>query len=65
MSLAQGLPVRLGLPAFAALLLAVACSGSIKAPEIQGISHWINSEPLSMEELRGWVVLVDFGPTPA
>ena len=39
MSSAQGLPVRLGLPAFAALLLAVACRGSIKAPEIQGISH--------------------------
>jgi len=59
-SFVQGLPVRLALPAVAALLLAVACSGSIKAPEIQGISRWINSEPLTMEELRGRVVLVDF-----
>ena len=60
MSAVQGLPVRLALPAVAALLLAVACSGSVKAPEIQGISRWINSEPLTMEELRGRVVLVDF-----
>lgn len=33
--------------------------GSI-AQEIQGISGWINSEPLTMESLRGKVVLVDF-----
>jgi len=31
-----------------------------EAPEFQGISNWINSEPLTMEELRGKVVLVDF-----
>ncbi|MDA1035361.1 MAG: redoxin domain-containing protein, partial [Chloroflexi bacterium] len=30
------------------------------APEFAGISHWINSEPLRMEELRGKVVLIDF-----
>lgn len=33
--------------------------GSV-APEIQGISGWINSEPFTMESLRGKVVLVDF-----
>ena len=30
------------------------------APEFQGISNWINSEPLTMEGLRGKVVLIDF-----
>ncbi|MBI1871845.1 cytochrome c biogenesis protein DipZ, partial [Candidatus Collierbacteria bacterium] len=31
-----------------------------KAPEFGGISNWINSEPLTMEKLRGKVVLIDF-----
>ena len=31
-----------------------------QAPEFQEITSWINSEPLSMEELRGKVVLIDF-----
>ena len=31
-----------------------------KAPEIMGISNWINSPPLSLMQLRGKVVLVDF-----
>lgn len=31
-----------------------------KAPEISGIDQWINTTPLSLEELRGKVVLVDF-----
>ncbi len=30
------------------------------APEIKGLSHWFNSESLTMSELRGKVVLVDF-----
>src|SRR6266480_4582668 len=30
------------------------------APDIQGISAWINSAPLTMQRLRGRVVLVDF-----
>lgn len=30
------------------------------APEIQGISSWINSDPLTLEQLRGKVVVVDF-----
>ena len=37
-----------------------ACFGRGPAPEFQGIEGWINSEPLSLEELRGQVVLVDF-----
>lgn len=31
-----------------------------RAPEFKGIFNWINSEPLTMEELRGQVVLIDF-----
>jgi cytochrome c biogenesis protein CcdA/thiol-disulfide isomerase/thioredoxin len=30
------------------------------APEVQGISHWLNSRPLKLRALRGKVVLVDF-----
>lgn len=30
------------------------------APELTGISAWINSDPLTLAELRGKVVLVDF-----
>ena len=31
-----------------------------RAPEFAKIYNWINSEPLTMEELRGKVVLIDF-----
>lgn len=31
-----------------------------KAPEFSGISAWLNSNPLTMAELKGKVVLVDF-----
>jgi len=31
-----------------------------RAPEFTGVSKWLNSEPLTMEKLRGKVVLVDF-----
>lgn len=31
-----------------------------RAPEFRGITHWINSEPLTMAKLRGKVVLVHF-----
>lgn len=30
------------------------------APELQGLDNWLNSKPLTMQELRGKVVLVDF-----
>jgi len=32
----------------------------VKAAELRGIKGWINSKPLSLEELKGKVVLVDF-----
>jgi len=60
----------------AACLLAVACSSGAQedprepssetpelatgAPEFTGISHWLNSDPLTMQQLRGKVVLVEF-----
>ncbi|MDA1337526.1 MAG: thioredoxin family protein [bacterium] len=31
-----------------------------KAPELTGLTSWMNSEPLSLEELKGKVVAVDF-----
>jgi thiol-disulfide isomerase/thioredoxin len=30
------------------------------APDFRGIDHWLNSAPLSLAQLRGKVVLVDF-----
>jgi cytochrome c biogenesis protein CcdA/thiol-disulfide isomerase/thioredoxin len=30
------------------------------APEFHGIAHWLNSKPLTLSELRGRVVLIDF-----
>jgi len=30
------------------------------APELTGITHWINSEPLTLSALKGKVVLIDF-----
>jgi hypothetical protein len=35
-------------------------AGTESAPEFQGIVRWLNSEPLTMEEQRGKVVLIDF-----
>jgi thiol-disulfide isomerase/thioredoxin len=32
----------------------------VQAPEFTGIEKWLNSEPLTMQQLRGKVVLVDF-----
>ena len=30
------------------------------APELTGITQWLNSEPLKLQQLHGKVVLVDF-----
>jgi thiol-disulfide isomerase/thioredoxin len=42
------------------ILLLMACGGRQPAPELRGIDGWINSEPLTLAELRGKVVLIDF-----
>lgn len=50
--------------AMTALLTTVANAAPLgnkgQAPEFTGIEKWLNSEPLTMEQLRGKVVLVDF-----
>ena len=50
--------------AAAALCASVAGAAPLQnqgqAPEFAGIEKWLNSEPLSMQKLRGKVVLVDF-----
>jgi thiol-disulfide isomerase/thioredoxin len=62
------------LTVLAACLLAVSCTAGAQddpveptprtpaplAAEFKGINHWINSAPLTMEGLRGKVVLVEF-----
>jgi thiol-disulfide isomerase/thioredoxin len=48
----------------AAATTGAAIAGPLKhsspAPEFTGIEKWLNSEPLTMQQLRGKVVLVDF-----
>jgi thiol-disulfide isomerase/thioredoxin len=44
----------------AAFAFVVAPASARPAPEFAGIDNWINSAPLSMQQLRGKVVLVDF-----
>ena len=55
-----------GLAACASIASAPACadsnahSSTHAAPEFTGIDKWLNSEPLTLAQLRGKVVLVDF-----
>ncbi|CAN1212993.1 thioredoxin family protein [Tumidithrix helvetica PCC 7403] len=35
-------------------------SGGIQLPEFQGISQWLNSQPMTVKDLQGSVVLVQF-----
>ncbi len=36
------------------------CLEHVNAPELRGITEWINSEPLTLKGLRGRVVLMQF-----
>lgn len=55
------IPWLFALPAGSVSLVEVACARLTAAPEFTGIEHWLNSDsPLSMADLRGKVVLVDF-----
>ena len=40
--------------------VAVAPSGSMSIPEFQGISQWLNSNPLTVADLQGSVTLIQF-----
>ena len=52
---------QLGEPATPAQALASTVADATEvAPEITGITHWINSPPLTLQQLRGKVVLIDF-----
>ncbi|WP_426340702.1 thioredoxin family protein [Pseudoduganella sp. S-14] len=37
-----------------------AATAPFEAPEFSGITQWLNSEPLTMKQLHGKVILVDF-----
>lgn len=39
---------------------AVVAEASAQAPDFKGINNWLNSGPLSMQDLRGKVVMVNF-----
>ncbi len=47
-------------PAFANLTLEKGVTTPYPAPKIDGISAWINSQPLQLKNLHGKVVLIDF-----
>jgi thiol-disulfide isomerase/thioredoxin len=53
--------IALGALIGACLMQGAAQAAPAQAPEFTGIEKWLNSEPLTMESLRGKVVLVDFG----
>lgn len=45
------------------VVMAMACGSSFKsvpAPELQGVTGWINTEPFTLASLGGKVVLIDF-----
>ena len=52
-------PAKLTLTPFVLLTIAVACT-SFPAPELKRTRAGINSEPLTIKELRDKVVLADF-----
>ncbi len=55
-------PIPTPSPALPAFQTSGNAGGKIgdSASEFTGIAQWLNSDPLTMEELRGKVVLVDF-----
>ena len=44
----------------AAAPVATIAGSNHTAPDFTGIDNWLNSSPLTMQQLRGKVVLVDF-----
>ena len=59
---ATSTPIPTPTPALPALEVSGNFGGKVgdSASEFTGIEQWLNSEPLTMEGLRGKVVLVDF-----
>ncbi|UGQ46273.1 thioredoxin family protein [Massilia endophytica] len=59
-ALLKTLAAAAALATAAASVTAAPLKTSVKAPEFAGIEQWLNSAPLTMSQLRGKVVLVDF-----
>jgi thiol-disulfide isomerase/thioredoxin len=53
-------PIKQLAAAAALATAASAIAAPASAPEFAGIDQWLNSPPLTMQQLRGKVVLVDF-----
>lgn len=51
--------IRLALGTLVFVIISTACT-TFPAQDFKGIKAWINSEPLTLEDLRGKVVLIDF-----
>jgi hypothetical protein len=55
-----------GLPLAGIMLIAGACNAQqpasmrVKAPELEGISDWVNTKPLKLADLKGRVVVLHF-----
>jgi hypothetical protein len=55
-----------GLALAGIILAAGACNAQqpasmrVKAPELEGISDWVNSKPLKLADLKGQVVVLHF-----
>ena len=60
LALATGGMIGVSVPARATADAAKVADASPRAPELTGITHWLNSRPLTLRELHGKVVLVDF-----
>ena len=55
-----------GLALAAALLAPAGCGAQqpvslrLKAPELEGVSDWVNTRPLKLSDLKGQVVVLHF-----
>ena len=55
-----------GLPLAGIMLVVGACNAQqpasmrVKAPELKGISDWVNTKPLKLADLKGQVVVLHF-----
>ena len=60
LAVATGGMIGVSVPARATAEAAKVADSGPRAPEFNGITHWLNSQPLTLAQLGGKVVLVDF-----
>ena len=60
LAVATGGMIGVSVPARATADAPKVADAAPRAPELAGITHWLNSKPLTLASLRGKVVLVDF-----